>query len=58
MGVAYNEEKLCSPVKMLEQFYGYFVKHFHIGEVNRVEGQLHTGTAHIIQSMFQQREEV
>ncbi len=51
------EEMLCDPVQMLEQFDGYFVKHFHIGEVNRVEGQLHTGTAHVVQSMFQKREE-
>ena len=51
------EEMLCNPIKMLEQFDGYFVKHFHIGEVNRVEGQLHTGTAHVVQSMFQKREE-
>ncbi|NYF25828.1 bifunctional 2-polyprenyl-6-hydroxyphenol methylase/3-demethylubiquinol 3-O-methyltransferase UbiG [Sporosarcina sp. JAI121] len=52
-----NEEMLCDPVKMLEHFDGYFVKHFHIGEVNRVEGQLHTGTAHVVQSLFQKREE-
>ena len=52
------EEMLSNPVKVLEQFDDYFVKHFHIGEVDRVEGQLHTGTAHIVQSMFQKREEV
>lgn len=52
------EEMLCNPVEMLEMFDGYFVKHFHIGEVNRVEGQLHTGTAHVVQSVFQKREEV
>jgi 2-polyprenyl-3-methyl-5-hydroxy-6-metoxy-1,4-benzoquinol methylase len=52
------EEMLCNPVEMLEKFDGYFVKHFHIGEVNRVEGQLHTGTAHVVQSIFQKREEV
>jgi len=52
------EEMLCNPVEMLDKFDGYFVKHFHIGEVNRVEGQLHTGTAHVVQSVFQKREEV
>lgn len=52
-----DEGMLCNPIKMLEQFGGYFVKHFHIGEVNRVEGQLHTGTAHVVQSLFQKREE-
>jgi hypothetical protein len=25
--------------------------------VNREEGQLHTGTAHVVQSMFQKRKE-
>ena len=53
-----NEEMLCDPIKLLKQFDDYFVKHFHIGEVNRVEGQLHTGTAHVVQSMFQKRKEV
>ena len=52
------EEMLCNPVEMLEKFNGYFVSHFHIGEVNRVEGQLHKGTAHVVQSVFQKREEV
>ncbi|MFJ7935121.1 class I SAM-dependent methyltransferase [Sporosarcina sp. NPDC096371] len=52
-----NEEMLCDPINLLKQFNGYFVKHFHIGEVNRVEGQLHTGTAHVVQSVFQKREE-
>lgn len=52
-----DEEMLCDPIKILEQFDGYFVKHFHIGEVNRVEGQLHTGTAHVVQSMFKKRKE-
>ena len=49
------ESMLIDPVKMLEQFDEYFVKHFHIGEVNRVEGQLHTGTAHVVQCIFQKR---
>ncbi len=51
------EVVLCNPVEMLEKFDSYFIKHFHIGEVNRVEGQLHSGTAHVVQSMFQKREE-
>ena len=50
-----NEEMLVNPKEMLEQFDGYFIKHFHVGEVNREEGQLHTGTAHVVQSMFQKR---
>ena len=52
-----NEEMLVNPIKMLEQFDGYFIKHFHVGEVNREEGELHTGTAHVVQSMFQKRNE-
>ena len=52
-----NESMLIDPKEMLEQFDGYFIKHFHVGEVNREEGQLHTGTAHVVQSMFQKRKE-
>jgi SAM-dependent methyltransferase len=52
-----NEAMLINPKEMLEQFDGYFIKHFHVGEVNREEGQLHTGTAHVVQSMFQKRKE-
>lgn len=50
-----NEAMLVNPKEMLEQFEGYFIKHFHVGEVNREEGKLHTGTAHVVQSMFQKR---
>ena len=50
-----NEEMLVNPKEMLEKFDGYFIKHFHVSEVNREEGQLHTGTAHVVQSMFQKR---
>ena len=50
-----NEEMLVNPKEMLEQFDGYFMKHFYVGEVNREEGKLHTGTAHVVQSMFQKR---
>lgn len=48
---------LVDPADFLEKFDGYFIKHFHVGEVNREEGQLHTGTAHVVQSIFQKREE-
>ena len=34
-----NESMLINPKEMLEQFDGYFIKHFHVGEVNREEGQ-------------------
>lgn len=50
-----NEEMLVNPTEMLNQFDDYFIKHFHVGEVNREEGKLHTGTAHVVQSMFQKR---
>ncbi|WP_246231614.1 SAM-dependent methyltransferase [Sporosarcina jiandibaonis] len=52
-----NESMLINPKEILEKFDGYFIKHFHVGEVNREEGQLHTGTAHVVQSMFQKRKE-
>lgn len=52
-----NEVMLIDPKNMLTQFEGYFVKHFHIGEVERQEGELHTGTAHVVQSIFQKRNE-
>ena len=42
MGVPYNEEMLCDLVRMLNQF----------------DDQPHTGTGHVVQSMFQKREEV
>ncbi|MCM3710412.1 class I SAM-dependent methyltransferase [Sporosarcina luteola] len=48
---------LMDPADILHKFDGYFIKHFHVGEVNREEGQLHTGTAHVVQSIFQKREE-
>lgn len=51
------ESMLVNPAMLLEEFDGYFIKHFHVGEVNREEGQLHTGTAHVVQSIFQKREE-
>lgn len=48
---------LADPVGILQRFEGYYIKHFHVGEVTREEGQLHTGQAHVVQSIFQKREE-
>lgn len=47
---------LCDPIMLLSKFDGYFIKHFHVGEVHRMEGQLHTGDAHVVQSIFQKKE--
>ena len=52
-----NEAMLSDPKQLLADFDAYFVKHFHIGEVTREEGQLHTGIAHVVQCMFQKRKE-
>lgn len=52
-----DEAMLVDPAGLLEKFDGYFIRHFHVGEVNREEGLLHTGTAHVVQSIFQKREE-
>ncbi|MHA6259249.1 class I SAM-dependent methyltransferase [Sporosarcina sp. CAU 1771] len=48
-------ELLIDPKQMLSAFSDSFVKHFHIGEVNREEGLNHTGTAHVVQCQFQKR---
>lgn len=48
---------LAEPADILQKFKGYFIKHFRVGEVTREEGQLHTGQAHVVQSIFQKREE-
>lgn len=48
-----DEHLLVQPVEMLQQFSSFFVKHFYIGEVERYEGQLHTGRAHVVQAIFQ-----
>lgn len=48
---------LADPAAILETFKGYYIKHFHVGEVTREEGQLHTGQAHVVQSILQKREE-
>lgn len=52
-----DESMLIDPIDMLQAFDGFFIKHFQIGEVHREEGKLHTGTAHVVQSMFQKRKE-
>lgn len=50
-----NLEMLCDPKKLLDTFHEYFIHHFYIGEVERKEGQLHTGQAHIVQAVFEKR---
>lgn len=50
-----NSAMLIDPKEMLAEFEGYFVTHFHVGEVTREEGELHTGTAHVVQSIFKKR---
>lgn len=52
-----NVAMLIDPKEMLAEFEGYFVTHFHVGEVTREEGELHTGTAHVVQSIFKKRNE-
>lgn len=49
---------LADPANILQKFNGYFIKHFYVGEVTREEGRLHTGQAHVMQCIFQKREEV
>lgn len=51
-----DELLLIDPIQLLQAFDGYFIKHFHVGEVHREEGKLHTGTAHVVQSIFRKRE--
>lgn len=48
-------ELLCDPKTLLEKFENYFVKHFFVGEEERIEGSGHTGLAHVVQSVFQKR---
>lgn len=52
-----NEEMLVNPRELLETFESYFVEHFYVGEVHRQEGILHTGDAHVVQCLFQKRED-
>ncbi|MCM3121889.1 class I SAM-dependent methyltransferase [Mesobacillus sp. AQ2] len=42
-------EMLYDPSDVLEWIKGYKVLHFFYGEQERVEGELHTGTGHVIQ---------
>ncbi len=46
-------EMLCEPKMLLEHFQDLFIHHFYVGEVNRNEGKLHTGKAHVVQAAFQ-----
>ncbi|GIN59013.1 methyltransferase [Lederbergia ruris] len=48
-------DNLCNPGILLGNFPDYFIQHFYIGEVERIEGQGHTGVAHVVQSIFQKR---
>ena len=48
-------EMLIDPKDMLRHFDGYFIQHFFVGEAERNEGKLHTGKAHVVQSIFQKR---
>ncbi|GIN72098.1 methyltransferase [Bacillus sp. J14TS2] len=48
-------ENLCDPATLLSRFSDYFIQHFYIGEVERIEGQGHTGVAHVVQSIFRKR---
>ncbi len=46
---------LIDPKMILEAFESYFFAHFYIGEVTRYEGVLHTGRAHVVQSLLKKR---
>ncbi|MBO0994162.1 class I SAM-dependent methyltransferase [Bacillus sp. SD088] len=46
---------LCDPATLLTRLSDYFIQHFYIGEVERIEGQGHTGVAHVVQSIFRKR---
>lgn len=48
-------ELLCNPLQLLEAFQGEFIHHLFVGEVERVEGTLHTGTAHVVQAVIEKR---
>jgi 2-polyprenyl-3-methyl-5-hydroxy-6-metoxy-1,4-benzoquinol methylase len=47
-----DQQLLIDPKLLLENFSEYCIKHFFIGEVERNEGKLHTGKAHVVQSIF------
>lgn len=48
-------DRLADPVKWLTTFDDYFIQHFYVGEAERMEGVLHTGTAHVMQCIFKKR---
>lgn len=47
---------LCDPIELMQAFNGYLTNHLYVGEVEREEGMLHTGTAHVVQCIFQKEE--
>lgn len=49
------EAMLIDPKMILDAFASYFVEHFYVGEVTRHEGVLHTGKAHVVQSLLKKR---
>lgn len=48
-------ELLVDPKMLLGFFDTYFTEHFYVGEVTRYEGVLHTGRAHVVQSLLRKR---
>jgi hypothetical protein len=49
-------ELLCTPAQILENYNGWYIRHFFTGEAERNEGRLHQGTSHVIQCVFQKPE--
>lgn len=49
------ESMLIDPKTILDTFLTYFTEHFYVGEVTRYEGVLHTGRAHVVQSLLKKR---
>lgn len=50
------KELLVNPLHLQEQFAQFFPQHVYIGEVERFEGKLHTGLAHVIQTAYKKQE--
>lgn len=46
-------EMLYAPQEILEKFSSWKFHHFYFGEVERYEGQLHTGRCHVIQALIE-----
>lgn len=46
---------LCDPETLLNNLKDFFIHHFYIGEVKRMEGRLHTGKAYVVQALFAKR---